>query len=120
MKHILAQIHNPVLPRIIGGGKTGDTANYLNGGTALGKLIGQLVGALFIAGFLMAFVFLIMGGFSWITSGGDKTKLEKARDEITNAIMGMVVVAAAWAISVLVANFFGLDLTKLTIPSIGQ
>lgn len=117
MNHILAQIHNPVLPDIIGGGKNAD---YTTGGTALGKLIGQLVGALFIAGFLLAFVFLIMGGFSWITSGGDKTKLEKARDEITNSLMGIVVVAAAWAISVLVAKFFGLDLTKLPIPSIGQ
>lgn len=116
-QHILAQINNPVLPDIIGGGKSAD---YTKGGTALGALIGQLVGALFIAGFLLAFVYLIMGGFSWITSGGDKTKLEKARDEITNAIMGMIVVAAAWAISILVANFFGLDLTKLSIPSIGQ
>jgi Type IV secretion system pilin len=120
MNHILAQIHNPVLPDIIGGGKTGATANYQNGGTALGALVSQLVGALFIAGFLLAFVFLLMGGISWITSGGDKTKLEKARDEITNSLMGIVVVAAAWAISVLVANFFGLDLTKLPIPTIGQ
>jgi hypothetical protein len=117
-QHILAQIHNPVLPPIIGGTKTG--ADYTKGGTGLGAIISQLIGALFIAGFLLALVFLLMGGISWITSGGDKTKLEKARDEITNSLMGIVVVAAAWAISILVANFFGLDLTKLPIPSIGQ
>jgi hypothetical protein len=110
--HILAQIKNPVLPASIGAGTVGD------GGTALGKLVSNLVGALFIAGFLLALVFLLMGGITWITSGGDKTKLEKARDEITNSIMGIVVVAATWAISILVANFFGLDLTRLPIPTI--
>jgi hypothetical protein len=115
VNRLLAQIHNPVLPDVIGGG---ENADYLQGGTALGKLISNMVGALFIAGFLLALVFLLIGGFSWITSGGDKAKLEKARDEITNSLIGIVVVAAAWAIAVLVAKFFGLDLTNLTIPSI--
>ena len=115
MNHILAQLRNPVLPSIIGGG---DSPKVDAGGTGLGRIISNLVGALFIAGFLLAFVYLLMGAISWVTSGGDKAKLEKARDEITNSILGAIVVAAAWAISVLVANFFGLDLTKLPIPSI--
>jgi succinate dehydrogenase/fumarate reductase cytochrome b subunit len=114
--YLLAQIRNPVLPPTIGGSPTG--ADYQQGGAGLGALISQLVGALFMAGFLLALVYLLIGGISWITSGGDKTKLEKARDQITNSIIGIIVVAAAWAISVLVANFFGLDLTKLPIPSI--
>jgi len=115
---LLAQLHNPVLPEIIGGSKTG--ANTDQGGTALGAIITQLVGALFIAGFLLTFVFLIMGGFTWITAGGDKTKLEKARDEITHAIIGLIVVGASYALAALVANFFGLDLKTLPIPTIGQ
>jgi hypothetical protein len=113
---ILAQIHNPVLPPSIGGGTNPDVSQ---GGQALGALITQLVGALFIAGFLLAFVYLLLGGMTWITAGGDKTKLEKARDEITNAIIGIVVVAAAYAITTLIANFFGLDIRHLPIPTIG-
>ncbi len=114
MTHVLAQIVNPVLPSSIGGkGSSGD-----QGGTALGLLVSNVVGGLFIAGFLLALVFLVMGGFTWITSGGDKTKLEKARDEITNSLIGIVVVAAAWAIATLVAKFFGMDLSHLPIPSI--
>jgi hypothetical protein len=112
---LLAQIRNPVLPNIIGGGSNPD---YRQGGAALGTLISNLVGALFIAGFLLAFVFLLMGGVKWITSSGDKTKLEAARDEITNAIMGIVVVGAAWALTTIVGQFFGLDITSLPIPSI--
>jgi len=116
--HLLTQIHNPVLPPVIGGAKSG--ADYTKGGIALGAIIGQLVGALFIAGFLLTFVFLLLGGFTWITAGGDKTKLEKARDEITHAIIGLVVVGGAYAIAALVSQFFGLNLKALPIPTIGQ
>ena len=113
---LLAQIRNPVLPAVIGGG-TG-TDSYLSGGSALGTLISHVVGGLLVAGFLLSFVFLLMGGFTWITSAGDKTKLEKARDEITNAIVGIIIVAASYALATLIAKFFGLDLHNLTIPTI--
>jgi hypothetical protein len=112
--HILAQITNPVLPASLG---SGDTSQ---GGTALGKLISGLIGALFVAGFLLTIMELIIGGVQWITAGGDKQALEKARTGITNAIMGLVIVAATYALATLIGKFFGIDLTKLTIPSFGQ
>lgn len=117
MKHILAQIRNPVLPESLGGGTN---PNPNQGGAALGKLIGNLLGALFIAGFLLAFMMLIMGGVQWITAGGDKQALEKARNGITNAIMGLVIVAASYALMNLVGQFFGIDITSITIPGFGQ
>ncbi len=110
----LAALTNPILPRAIGGG------NYQEGGKALGSLISSLVGALFIAGFLLAFVYLITGGISWISAGGDKTKLEAARDNITNAIIGIIIVGASFALTTLVAGFFGLDLKSLQIPTVGR
>ena len=114
MMTLLAQVKNPVLPSVIGGG------DYTGGGSALGSLISGLVGALFIAGFLLAFFMLLQGGIKWITAGGDKTKLESARDQITNSIVGVIVVGAAFALTALVANFFGLEITRLQIPSIAQ
>jgi hypothetical protein len=111
--HMLAQITNPVTGSL---GK-GDTSQ---GGTVLGKLISGLLGALFVAGFLLAFMILILSGIQWITAGGDKQALEKARNGITNAIMGLIIVAAAWAIMTLIGNFFGIHITALTIPSISQ
>ena len=113
--HVLAQLRNPVLPPLIGGSVKPD---YKTGGTALGTLISNLVGALFIAGFLLAFVYLLMGGIGWVTSAGDKAKLEKARDQITNAIIGLIVVAAAYALTAIVAQFFGFELKSLPIPTI--
>ena len=109
----LAQIRNPVLPPGLGGG---NNPSPDAGGEALGQLISNLVSGLFIAAFLLAFVTIIIGGVSWITAGGDKQKLEKARDQITNALIGLIVVAAAWAIATLAGQFLGLDLTNLSIP----
>lgn len=77
--------------------------------TDLGLLVSNAIGvALIIAGILV-FVFLVWGGIQWITSGGDKGKTEEARSRITAALIGLAVVAAAWAVMLLVQYFFGLD-----------
>src|SRR3990167_1244208 len=74
----------------------------------VGQLISALVGTLLIIAALLAFFFLIMGGIQWITSGGDKAGMEAARNKITHAIVGLVIVGAAWAIMILVQNFLGI------------
>lgn len=76
----------------------------------LGSLISALVGALLIIAALLAFFYLILGGIQWITSGGDKAGMEAARNKITHAVVGLVIVGAAWAIMILVQNFLGIDI----------
>ncbi|MFZ2025548.1 MAG: hypothetical protein WAV51_04685 [Microgenomates group bacterium] len=111
MNRILAQITNPVLPASLG------TGTVEQGGTVIGKLISNIVGLLFMFSFLLTLLYLIMGGLQWITAGGDKTHLESARNKITNAIVGLIIVAAAYAIFTLVGEFLGLDVANLQIPS---
>lgn len=76
----------------------------------LGQLISALVGTLLIISALLAFFFLILGGIQWITSGGDKAGMEAARNKITHAIVGLIIVGAAWAIMILVQNFLGVTI----------
>ncbi len=78
--------------------------------TDVGALISAIVGTLLILAALMAFLYLIIGGIQWITSGGDKTHMETARNKITHAIVGLIIVGAAWAVMVLVQNFLGLNI----------
>lgn len=77
--------------------------------TDVGVLISAIVGTLLILAALMAFLYLIMGGIQWITSGGDKTHMETARNKITHAIVGLIIVGAAWAVMALVQNFLGIS-----------
>jgi hypothetical protein len=51
---------------------------------------------------LLAIIFLILmitAGFSWMTAGGDETKVKKARDTIKTAVIGLIIVLAAYAIT---------------------
>lgn len=81
----------------------------------LGSLITALVGTLLIVAALLAFFYLILGGIQWITSGGDKAGMEAARNKITHAVVGLVIVGAAWAIMILVQNFLGVTIIGGTL-----
>ena len=72
--------------------------------------------SLVIAAIIFFFI-LVVGGIRWIASGGDKAQTEAARNQITAALVGLVIVFAAWAIIALIKVFFGVDVLSLTIPS---
>ncbi|HET7098622.1 MAG TPA: hypothetical protein VFI61_00070 [Patescibacteria group bacterium] len=69
----------------------------------------------FIIGSLVFFFMLVMGSIQWITSGGDKQKLESARGRITSALIGIVLLFASFAIIKLIENFFGIQILTLDI-----
>ncbi|MFC1653705.1 hypothetical protein ACFL1M_02560 [Patescibacteria group bacterium] len=84
--------------------------------TNVGTLISGAVGvALLIAGILV-FAMLLWGGIQWIMSGGDKAKTEEARNRITAALVGLAVVAAAWAVMKLIEYFFGISVLSEDVP----
>lgn len=68
---------------------------------------------------IVAFAFLIYGGIVWITSGGDKSKTEAARNTITAALVGLLIVFGAWAIIQLLEMFFGVSILDLQLSPFG-
>ena len=86
-----------------------------------GKLISAGIKIALLMAALLTFAYLIWGGLQWIMSGGDKAKYEAARDRITAALIGLVIVAAAWAFMKLIEYFFGIEiLGGFTIPSAAE
>lgn len=86
--------------------------NIAYGIGSLGTLISNTVGLGITLGSIFALLWLLWGGISWITSSGDKTQLEAARDRIVQALIGFAVVMSVWAVWILFTrNFFGLRLT---------
>ena len=75
----------------------------------MGTFINSLLKIVMIIAALLVFLYLIWGGIEWITSGGDKTKTEGARNKITSAIIGLIVLAASYAILVLALKFIGIE-----------
>jgi len=59
--------------------------------------------ALAVAG-LVAVLFLIIGGFRYITSAGNEETAEQAKKIITNAIIGIVVIILSFVIVRVISN----------------
>jgi len=62
----------------------------------------------FITGIVVFLFFLISGGIDFITSGGDKANTEKAKNKITNAIVGLFILLSLFAfLDLFVRRIFG-------------
>lgn len=81
----------------------------------LGTVFSNVVSyALGFAGIVL-FVLLIVGGFKFITSGGDPKAVESARKTITSAIAGLIIILVSYLILVLISNITGVDVTKFNL-----
>jgi cytochrome bd-type quinol oxidase subunit 2 len=81
------------------------------------SLVGGLVNLALVIAALVFFFMLVMGGIKWITSQGDEGKVKEAREQVTQALIGLVIVFVAFAIAKLINAVFGVDILNLTIPS---
>lgn len=78
--------------------------------TMITDVVSAVIGFMTIAAGIWLIFQILVAGINWITSGGDKTKIEDARNRLTNALIGMVIIAAGWAILALAGKFLGLDI----------
>jgi len=86
-----------------------------NGVDYLAKLFPAIIELLFVVGFL-AFVFsFLTGGIKWITAGGDKGKLEEAKQTLSNALIGIFLLFMFFAILSFVECFFGIGLRTIRV-----
>jgi hypothetical protein len=92
---------------------TGQFANLNSDNLNFPNIIAILVRFMVIIAAVIFFFMLVIGGIRWIASGGDKGQTEAARNQITAALVGLVIVFAAWAIAALIHSFFGVDILHL-------
>jgi len=80
----------------------------------------------FIIAGLIALLYLLLGALAWITSGGNKESVDKARENIQAAVIGLIVLFAVLAVVVVIENVFfipgqGLGLSKpIVFPGLIQ
>jgi len=48
---------------------------------------------------IVAVVIILIGGFKWVTAGGEEEKVKKAKKYIMQGLVGLVIVLAAYAIA---------------------
>jgi hypothetical protein len=84
-------------------------------------LFANIVQFLIVIAIVVSAIFMIWGGIKWVTSGGDKGKVEQARGAITGAIIGLLISLLAFAIvSIVVYLFTGSASLNFKIPTLIQ
>lgn len=76
----------------------------------LGVFLTNLLRFFLIVTALASFIYLVLGGFQYITSAGDKVHIQTARDRITHAVLGLAIVAGAAAIFSVLGSVFGINI----------
>lgn len=87
-------------------------ASGVRGGSDLPTIIGSLINV--VLGFLgiVLLFYVLRAGFLWMTAGGDEKQVTTAKNMIRDAVIGLVVIVAGFAIS----NFVLQQLLVVTGP----
>ncbi len=76
----------------------------LKTGVTLQSRAGQIVGSVLALVGILFFVLMIYGGILWMTAGGNDTQLKNAQKTITTAVIGLIIVLSAYAITMFIGQ----------------
>lgn len=93
----------------------------------LGKFIGFGIQMFILVAGLFMLLYLLWGAFDWISSSGEKEKITKAQNKITNALIGIVLVFVVLVVfNLLAGNILGIIVPiegggfQIKLPTLGQ
>lgn len=77
------------------------------GAGGISIFLSNLVALIYVIAAIALIFMILWGAFDWMTSEGDKEKIARARDKIINALIGILLFAAAYAIIQVLGAFTG-------------
>jgi cellobiose-specific phosphotransferase system component IIC len=99
-------INNPVITETI-------TENSFS------KLISGIITVFLVLGVVYFLFFFMTGAFTYISSGGDEKKVQMAKSQLTNALIGLVILFLVFAILQIIGSFFGIhDIFNIPLPNL--
>ena len=99
---IQLNLENPAIP------------GYPEGEAGLNVLISNVIGAATTVAGILLVSYLVYGGISYMIAGGDEKQVTKAKQMLTNAIIGLLLVILATTIAAIVGAVLGVPI--LTPP----
>lgn len=88
----LAQLFNPVVP--IWGNETAAAKD----GTLFTGYFLMMWNTVISIGAILVLAYFLWGAVEWITSGGDSSKLEGARNKMLHAFIGLLILVSAYTL----------------------
>ena len=65
----------------------------------LSIIVGKIIGNILIFLGTIAVVLIVYAGFLWMTAGGNEEQIKKARGLLINAVVGLIIILAAYGIA---------------------
>lgn len=81
----------------------------------LQELVQRIINLIVPAGFIVLLIMLIVGGFKYLTSGGEPKSISSASGTLTWALLGMLFLVLIWLLLKLIESFTGVEVTKFCI-----
>ncbi len=90
------------------------------GATAVINTVSSIIGIMTVAGCIWFLLQILFGGYEWMGAAGDTKKIETARNRITNAFIGLIIVVGSWSLLAVVGQFLGFDTLATPTTLIGN
>ncbi len=104
----------PVGPKLGGIGPLGNVGAGSDVAVKFGNLLSLIVGFMGLVAVIWAMFIILGSGYAWMSAGGDAQKIQKARQQLTVALVGLLIAMAAVFLLTFVSNtLFGINLLKL-------
>ncbi len=106
----LAQIRNLPIPENLKSFKFWGTVNESVNENLIGQVVSRLITFAIIGAGLFFFVRLLSAGFSMLTSKGEPAKIQSATKELTNALIGLLIVISSYFLAQIIQVIFGIKI----------
>ncbi len=110
-----AQITNPAI------GSLGNNPPEASSGTTFVNYFIYLWNVAMVVGGLIVLLFFIQAAIEWITAGGDSGKIQKARDRMTQSVIGLFILVFSFVIINFISSLLfggtGFSILNFSLPS---
>jgi hypothetical protein len=72
---------------------------------------------LIAAGGLMVVLYFLQAAFEWLGAGGEAAKITKAREKMTGAVAGFLILIAMFGILSFIETIFGINILNPVLPT---
>lgn len=86
-------------------------------GLALAVFIKNVLNAVYVVVGLATFIYLLLGGFKYITASGDVKATQEASKQITGAIIGLVIIIASYSFVSIISIVIGVPIFTPTFKA---
>lgn len=110
---LLSKIINPAV-----NSKVGNTLITGGGPGILQLFLRNFIDIAFGVAGVVFFFMLLVGGYQYLTAGGDKEAVQRATKRLTTSFVGIAIVFSLFALVFIIEALFGVSLLQINVPTI--